>query len=135
MSTVKAVFRGVLAGAALCALTALGWWMFLANAELEDKAVYTALQNIEYDYRGRHLTPIFIQSGGDAGEVLGLDTKNSSFPYFWISTTKVKMGGEVLAVSDTDIIATSCSEIGKALAGHSVKPTVRRFLNERCARP
>ena len=132
----KAILKVTLAGAALCALTIFGWYVFQVNADLGNKAVYAALQAIEWDHRDRHFdTPMFIQDGGDAGVVLGLETYDKRTPYAWVSTTKIGLNGEVLAVPTTDRIATSCLKISKALSARSVKPAVTRFLNERCAQP
>ena len=132
----KPILKVALVGAALSVLTIFGWYVFQVNAELGTKSVYAALQTIEWEHRDHHFsTPMIIQDGGDAGVVLGLEVYDKSAPYTWVSTTNTGPNGEVLAAPTTDRVATSCLEISKALSGRSVRPTVKRFLNERCARP
>jgi len=126
---------------ALIILAAASWaWSFFGpRGFTNQKAIWSAMQGVEAEYRDKEIATPFLLTVSAAGYPLHLvafRTSSETLPYMWVELSlewKIeessdhffRMGGNVKPL-------VACAAVQKLITQEKVTQAAQRFLNENC---
>lgn len=120
----------------LGSIAAIGWVAadFFDHTELGAEKYYAALQQVEYENRGRSLKGVVIQKSNDGSQLsmMGIPTRDSTYPRVWLALNKTGPGDGVLAVPGNVAPNIRCDELPRIFSQNRVVKPVEDYLLKVC---